>query len=316
MNKEVISAAELRGRNDAGAVSAELEKTRSDKCFSYYTSEAAAVKILCPKDMEGKCCFFVSSIKVMNDPVESEDHNADSDRVHCLCFSHYAEEILPMWYLYGGISGKGARISFTPKRLRMLIDRIKAGTAAVYRVEGNNVDYQNPVSPEDFELSCGWVYYYNKGNERHIHYRDELYEIDDSENSAAEFNADNYFHKQKAWRYEKEFRIVFKFKDPVGDRIALVFDKAGLEEGLRVTLAPNFAEDVNDADELEKHAGKFSVKKTKLKVSGLRAQYDLIGRNKDSIAANFDALLTKFNDDDIAKIEQSLKKRKDKKTEK
>ncbi len=313
MDKEIISAAELRGRNDAGAVGAELETARSDKYFSYYTSEATAMKILRPGNADGKCCFFVSSIKVMNDPKESENHAEDADRVYCLCFSNYAGELLPMWYLYGGISGKGVRISFTPKKLGMIIDGISSGSAEIYRIADNKVDYNAPVSHEDFELSCGWVYYYD--NEEHIYYRDKLYGTDGSENGDAEFGTDNYFHKQKAWCYEKEFRIVFKLRESVGDRIALVFDKAGLEKGMRVTLAPNFLDD-SGADLLNEYADKFGVKSNKLKVSVLDAKYDLIGRNKESIAENFDALLAELSDDGIRKIEQALERRKDNKMNK
>lgn len=88
-----------------------LQNLIKDKALShtyyYHYSDINAVKgILDSKKL------WISSICFSNDVTE---HNRFGDNTYLyfqLCFSTGTTENLPLWFLYSGTNGKGARISF------------------------------------------------------------------------------------------------------------------------------------------------------------------------------------------------------------
>ena len=67
----------------------------------------------------------------MNDLHEVELHNDEKDNIFVQCFCNSPNEKIPMWYLYGGITGKGASIGFTPGVMQAYIKSINHVTELI-----------------------------------------------------------------------------------------------------------------------------------------------------------------------------------------
>lgn len=177
--------------------------------FWQYTSVESIEKIL-----DGDC-FWVNNIGGMNDIHEAELHKTEKQDIFVQSFCHSDTEKIPMWYLYGGIVGKGASLGLTPGVMRDYINSIKFVTELVY-----DSDIKKYVSGRqfeigrDFELQTGWVFYYDldrsdQNSSRtntyvQIKYRKNFFSVIDPD----EFFSGNYFIKDYPWEYEKEFRLV------------------------------------------------------------------------------------------------------------
>ena len=131
-NKEFITASELRARNIPV-----LDRKAGDfskYTFWQYTSIDNIGYIL---DGDG---FWVNNITAMNDLREIELHKEEKDNIFVQCFSNSPNEKIPMWYLYGGITGKGARIGLTPGVMRDYINSIKYVTELVAEEEMKTIN--------------------------------------------------------------------------------------------------------------------------------------------------------------------------------
>lgn len=190
--------------------------------FWYYTSLNTADLILLNKSI------YISNIKQMNDVDETNIHQSDNELVHCLCMCNSNTEKIPMWYLYSGITGKGASIGFTPSVLIQLIKSIKTVTT----VDGKKVLNKGA----DFDIEYGWIYYRKGDQKSQVMYKRKWYSISDPET----FEDKNYFLKSYPWEYEKEFRIVIKNKTKEKyDK--LVIDVSSVYSKLKVKLAPEIS---------------------------------------------------------------------------
>lgn len=256
--------------------------------FYHYSSLDSVTKILSPDDL---CYFFVRPITEMNDIAEKKhhiqlQHNAKS--IFVLCFCNSETDNIPMWYLYGGLSGQGAKLGFTADKMDKLIQNINY----IEIVENNRLSGEK-LYRDRFSLHYGWVFY-NKQDYKYIKHRSKKYRITDSNEA---FVNDNYFIKDYAWNYEKEFRIVIHIHgENVPERIAIPFSKKALLNGLSVTTGPEATEgvDVNPID-ISRFTG---LPVDKIKKSKLNVKMDLLTRNKDLIAREFDNLLKAFTDSD------------------
>jgi hypothetical protein len=176
LENESISVNELLMKNEINWN--DNVKNIAGQPFCYYTSVKALDKILKSE------YIYLNSICNMNDISEYNLHKRNAKNVFIFCLCNSESEKIPMWYLYGGILGNGARIKFTPGVLRDLHNAIKF----VYPVNGNVVDENTPLKiGEDFELRCGWVYY--QKSDRSIKYRQKWYVADNDDL----FVEDNYF---------------------------------------------------------------------------------------------------------------------------
>lgn len=132
------------------------------------------------------------------------------------CFCNSDSEKIPMWYLYGGIAGKGASFGFTPRVMLDYIRSIKYVTELVYdSVKDNYVPgVQFEIGP-DFELQAGWVFYADyelpvkpwpkDSDVVRVNYFNKFLNVEEAE----QFFDGNFFIKDYPWEYEKEFRLVF-----------------------------------------------------------------------------------------------------------
>lgn len=284
--------------------------------FFHYTRYTNAVKIL-DQNCEHNY-FFVSNIGGMNDLHEKIFHNEDQDKVFVLSFCNTLTENLPLWFMYGGIDGTGVRIGFRPVCMKEFLMNIDT----VYPIDSSGKpDRKHKLKKNvDFELECGWVLYYDY--EKRAEYRGEQLEFDNStEQNELKLN-DNYFVKRYPWKYENEFRVVFKFKEKPSEKIALEvdFDKYAKSNGLRIGLAPGYNKPLeygtlklNSVEckqkriELGKKIGlRFGI----IENSNLLVDYNLLSINSEIILERIDDVLDSFEHFCVDKASE-LKKRID-----
>ena len=207
--EEIISSAELKARNEP--VLDQRAEDFSRYTFWQYTRTDSIKYIL------GGGCFWVNSISGMNDVYESRLHEDRKADIFVQSFCNSDTEKIPMSYLYGGITGKGASIGFTPDVMRSYIRSIRYVTELTEKTDGGRTVFEPGERLEigkDFELRTGWVFYtkYRRdesGNAdrktyARVCHRNTFYNVEDPD----AFFTENYFIKDYPWEYEKEFRIV------------------------------------------------------------------------------------------------------------
>ena len=255
--------------------------------FWQYTNTDAICKIL-----EGNC-FWINNISGMNDMREADLHATEKEEVFIQCFCNSDTEKIPMWYLYGGIVGRGASIGLTPSVMLNYIRSIRYVTELVKDSKGNFVPGDKLFIGSDFELQVGWVFYTDdkraddgkadKSRTIRVNYWNKFVNIPNAE----EFYRGNYFVKDYPWEYEKEFRLVFINK--TGRKIQKIrVDipeefRTRKDRKIKVRLAPEVRSDKDFEDYRDKILGagteyQVSVIKSKLKIN-----MDLLGRNKNDI---------------------------------
>lgn len=241
------------------------------KNFYHYTRVENVLKIL-SGDESGNCFFHISNLLCMNDVNEATLHRENGDHIHSFCLCCSKHEKIPLWYLYSGICGKGARIGFTPGKMLQFLRSIDT----VYPVVGGQPDYEKPLKiHRDFEMQCGWVYYLMDGRNR-VFYRNEYYPI---EVVRPETMGKCYFIKDYPWEYEREFRIVIENKTEESFlKIALPLPKE-----LIPTLEIMFAPEHLLTEEEKTEFIKLGIKEEKLMPSGLKIHMDLLKQNKEYI---------------------------------
>lgn len=298
--RENWQISDLKARNNAIG---ELKNLSSDRKFCTYTSLESAVRILTPDD-SNNCYFYLNSIRRMNDPKETALHEECADSVYALCFCHSKSESIPLWFLYGGITGDGVRIEFTPSKMRAFIESI----SEVYPVVDNKPQLNSPLKPKkDYEMQFGWVYYCRENDDdTEIRFWGQTYPL---EGDYKVFRKDNYFIKDYPWNYEKEFRILFRLKRGKPERIAVCFDKEGFVRGngLNIMLGPNisFVDNENSSEDKEtaiahliaEKAVIFKLRTDRIKTSKLGVKLDLLNRNRFNILEHFPDLLDEFKKD-------------------
>lgn len=286
--------------------------------FFHYTTFENTEKIL----GLGANYFYASNIERMNDIDERRRYPKDDNKVYSLCFCNHLTENLPLWYLYGGITGKGMRIGFRPVGMKHLIESVKV----VYPLgeDGKPLTSVPLHIGQDFEFKCDWIFYtdYSGRNK----YRDKTYEISKEEYDS-ELEKRKFFVKRYPWNYEGEFRLVFAFKESVGKRIAIPFEREVYVKSnwLRIGFAPNYINLDNDgkaADNKDYTEARQKLKKdlrlpfSIMEKSTIKVNYDLLQANSRIIVNDFASLLEHFDPDerkDIIKIvENSLAKAKKK----
>lgn len=266
---EDISANELRQK--------QIAEFSGKTHFCTYRSRDTAIAIL----QGNNNYFLLNSIAGTNDEHEKKLH-VNGEKVFPLCFCHSKTENIPLWYLYGGIDGHGICIRLTEAKMNDFYNGIN------YVRPANNwhVDEEKELEKgTDFEVKYGWVYYCKEDNSEEtgikhtiVKYRNSKYQLNDE--SLEQFQKDNYFLKDYPWNYEKEFRILFIFKEKPSEQIAVPFPKSELEKngGLSIKLAPNYTE--QEEEELRKtlNDSKLRIRKSKLDIS-----FELFSRNENSI---------------------------------
>lgn len=238
----------------------------SNNSFWYYTSADTAQKILSGK------CFYASCLKRMNDLGEIKLHDGMKDHVHALCFVNSNSEKIPMWYLYGGITGSGVSLNITPGNMIKFIQSIKT-------VNPVNDDKKKLIIGKDIEMQYGWIYYRkpNQNKYSQVFYKNKWYTVDDTDG----FENNNYFIKDYDWNYEKEFRLVFINKTGTPYEILKISFDDELLKKIKIKLAPEINSEIKDT--LLRSDGVMKWAEANIQKSEIGIEMDLLGRNKESI---------------------------------
>jgi hypothetical protein len=91
------------------------------KKFYHHTTKESVFNILRP-DEKGNRFFFLRNILEMNDRDESKLHKTNGKKIHSFCTCCTKYEKIPLWYMYSGICGDGARIGITPGKMLNFIN--------------------------------------------------------------------------------------------------------------------------------------------------------------------------------------------------
>ena len=200
--------------------------------------------------------FWLSNVSRFNDTMDTEQFGAGPQPFFSLCFSTGIHENLPLWYLYSGVDGRGARIQLTSVGIR---DLIQNGSFSLCRI---NVEHKaEQIMPlkhgETMDLSFRDVIYAQPPDKEGT-YALKYNTMTNYQLTAEEFEAYRSKHmgfcKGLIWFYEKETRLLVRLKGvaeaewkqriqatPQEDlRVVLSFDES-LYKRIKITLAPNIS---------------------------------------------------------------------------
>lgn len=226
-NNKKITSEKLKSMNPRN-----IEELKTSAGFCHYTSVEKLTLILKNKT------FRFSPITNANDIDEANLHKEDGKNIYTFCLCNSDTEKIPMWYLYAGITGKGARICLKYGNIKKFINSIDTVTTDTNKTL---------VKGRDFDLEFGRIFY-RRNDLKAVKHKSDFYELEDYDN----FNKDNYFIKNYSWEYEKEFRIIIKVKngeqydclyadipDEVLDKFKIKFAPEMTKEEIRQTVEEN-----------------------------------------------------------------------------
>lgn len=225
--------------------------------YFHYTKLEIADSILRNRE------FWLSNVSGFNDTVDSRQFGKGEQPYFSLCFSTGLSENLPLWYLYSGIDGHGARLQVSKTWVRSLIQH---GTFYLCRTEKDKVlerimPLKHNGSTKSMELTFRDVIYAQpRGNSYALKYNTMTnYKIPTHE--FEKYMAKHIgFCKSLIWYYEKETRLLVHL---IGEadaewrrqiqgistenlRVTLSFDDL-LFRRIKLTLVPNIAPDEIDS---------------------------------------------------------------------
>lgn len=254
-------------------ISADIPDTE----FNHYTKLETIEKIF----SSTSSYWHVSSLRSMNDRMEADRYGNKSNSTFAMCFSCGASERIPMWYMYAGIGGAGARISFNKQAFSNFCNSIDV----VYPIINKKTDCTNALKKGvDFDIECGYVCYCNFDNENRIDkikHKSRRYIIKDSKMEEDAFFKDRFFIKNYEWEYENEYRIVFKMLKPLPEgieKIAVPID--GIKNRISLTVGPEFSQNPPTLSGAIKQEFGDRIKHSRLKI-----KMDMLNRNKESFLA-------------------------------
>ena len=183
--------------------------------------------------------FWISNVNGFNDE-EDKKQFTDGNTCFSICFSTGVHENLPLWYLYAGADGKGARISFTPTAIKNAIQKGKYELFEKIQEPSNVPGLGNRVASlidgENMEVSFYDVIYYKENpNEGKCDLKYNT--MTNHEISIGEMNKflkkRNGFCKDLVWYYEKETRLLIRLTGEL---------KSKIKDGQKYVVVWNFNE--------------------------------------------------------------------------
>ena len=261
--------------------------------FYHYTSLENANRIL-----NGKQIRLTPFSKSANDLVEKDTYEKLGDNIFSLCFSTGTSECLPLWYLYSGIDGRGARIGLKKKTFRQLIENSTFLLQEIeldppYNARGEPV----VLKRKDYMLKCRDILYAGRDSQKadlyRIKYNGQVI------NNLSESIADNLkcqyqrFIKGLIWFYEKETRIQVEVSnkellEPAKNYV-VILKLDDIYDDISVRLAPEYKE--IEAEIFDKYEGIKDWAYTKLQKS------EFAGQLKMGLAKRLCAGCTKRKED-------------------
>lgn len=240
-----------------------LAKDFSKQSFWHYTKAQNLPKIFSTE--EKGYTLLCNSLTHMNDLTERSRANAQNVFVSCFCNTE--SEKIPMWYLYGSLTGNGAAIGFTPSKMLEFLNSINYvyGTRTI-----DNTTTSEKIPINTLDIKYGWIYYAKYEHDKtKFYYKQKFYEITDFDKDCNNF----YFLKEYAWNYEKEFRIVIIDKENRNFNNILLPIPQNLAKQLKLKVGTTFSY----------QSYKLPMEESKIQRSTLKIEMDLLERFKDEI---------------------------------
>lgn len=226
------------------------ERAFMHRKYYHYTSADIVNSIL------GQNEFWLSCVSKFNDKNDSNQFTPQKE-YYALCFSTGASENLPLWYLYSGIDGKGARLALNSSHVRALIengrynlyeldDENKRGDHVLELKEGKNMS----LTVEDVIYRS----YSQKRGKAFLSYNTLFNKIMLQSEMEKYEEKHRGFQKNPIWYYERETRLLVKLEESAKKLInsncskerkyvvICKFDK-NLQKEFAVTFAPDVKED-------------------------------------------------------------------------
>ena len=254
----------LRSAKDLKAYLEEQKFQHGQYC--HYTSLRSLDSILGNKE------FWISNVSYFNDCIDSNQF-CETDKQLCfaLCFATGKHENLPLWYLYSGMSGKGARVRFTKVSVRTQITtgryflrRIKRSETGGWEID-SSFDAIELEEGKNMEKIWGDIVYYSNKNRDNpslcvdLKYNTMTHHSFPA-NEFTDFQQNNIgFCKGLIWYYEKETRLLVRLTNEAAEtvlndkidghetRYVVVLEFNGkVYKGLKITLAPE-ADNIEEA---------------------------------------------------------------------
>lgn len=186
-----------------------------------------------------------------NDQSEREGDGEKGKYLFSTCFSTGTSEQLPLWYLYSGIDGKGARVGLSKSIFKKMYNSAKYFLQEVEK-EPPYAEIGEPIElKKDYETVCQDIAYLsedtvNTGKFR-LKYNGQV-KNDLSEDDYKTLKEKlNGFVKGLIWFYEKETRIRVEVKNTAlieqDKNYVVLLDLSNVYSDLNIRLAPEFKKD-------------------------------------------------------------------------
>ena len=242
--------------------------------FYHYTSLKNVNQIL-----KGKQIRLTPLSKSANDLVEKGTYEKLGNNIFSLCFSTGTSECLPLWYLYSGIDGRGARIGLKKKIFCQLFEN------PIFLLQEVETNYPydeigKPISLKstDFVFQSRDILYIGKDSQKanlyRVKYNGQI--INNLTKDIADKLQSEYqrFVKGLIWFYEKETRIQVDItnKDLLepAKNYVVILKLDGVYDDISVHLAPEYKEIKTEI--FEKYDGIKDWAYTKLQTSEFAGQ--------------------------------------------
>ena len=211
--------------------------------FYHYTSLSNVNNILKSKEL------WLNSLAESANDNEEKDRYAEIGRnVFSVCFSTGTSESLPLWYLYSGIDGKGARIELKKSAFKKLIgNELKISLLEIEDGPDGRVRKGPTLTENDYKFLCHDILYIGKDSQKPDKYRIKYNNntMNGVTSSCAEKIKEEYerFYKGLIWFYEKETRIQVEINDrklEKGKKYKVAISLESVYNDLSIRLAPEF----------------------------------------------------------------------------
>lgn len=227
--------------------------------FYHYTSFEKLKEIL-----DSSSIWLTQLKESSNDKIEKDFYKNSGKYLFSLCFSTGTSESFPLWFLYAGADGLGARIKIRQKIMKEWLDPtiertsrlVPKNSAKFYLLIKSNSD-KIPLQKEDFEYSLHDILYCGPDSEHIGKYR--LKHNGNTRNSLCKEDYEKIrasyqtFQKGLIWFYEKETRLQVEIKNKALQRMideneecVVVLDLGPIRNYLEVTFGPNFKKKAKD----------------------------------------------------------------------
>lgn len=195
----------------ADEISALIEKKAYTHTQYYHYSQLEGIKGIL-NDQK----LWVSSMCFSNDTTEHSRFGNDTYYYFQLCFSTGTTENLPLWFLYSGTNGKGARISFGKKTINNLID-FKNMHAELIDIQGGN--RTTLIDGDNCHMEFKDIIYRKKElNKYRLKYNTQVNDSFPIEEMDKVERNNKAFIKEIIWYYEKETRLLIRVDEKLIDK--------------------------------------------------------------------------------------------------